>query len=121
VKPLRDLGELLRPIREPGDASRRYGRRLNALARLVRPVDAPAKPGGAIDRAVSVLDDLEQRIAADARFTTGERKYHGERVKDVKEHVSSLKWAMIDSRRAARKARHALDDLASLLNRYGLA
>jgi hypothetical protein len=121
VKPLRDLGELLRPIRERGSAARRYGRRVNSLARLVKPVDAPAKPGGAIDRAVSVLDDLEQRIAADVRLTSSEKRYHGERVKDVKEHVSSLKWALIDSRRAARKVRHALDDLASLLNRYGLA
>lgn len=121
MTPLRDLRELLRPIAEPGDVRRPYGKRINAVARLARTVDTPAKPGGPIDRAVSLLDDLEQQIASDARFAESERRTKGEWVKDVKEHVSSLKYAFVDARRANRKVRHALDDLASLLNRYGLA
>lgn len=121
MTPLRDLQALLRPIREPGDSRKPYGRRLNSVARLARSVDGPAKPGGAIDQAVSMLDDLEEQIASDTRFTASERRSHGEWVKDTKEHVNSLKYAFIDARRANRKVRHALDDLASLLNRYGLA
>jgi len=121
VTPLRDLQALLRPIREPGNPSRPYGRRLNAVARLARSVDAPARPGASIDQAVSLLDDLEEQIASDTRFTTQEKRTHGEWVKDAKEHVSSLKYAFVDARRANRKVRHALDDLASLLDRYGLA
>jgi len=115
-KPLKDLRAMLSLPKTSGP----YTRRMGTLATAVAALDVPAKPGARIDRAVSVLDGLEQQIQNDAKFAAGEKGHGGAWVKDVLEHVSTLKYDLIDARRALRKVRHSFDDLASILNRYGL-
>jgi len=115
-KPLSDLRKLLTLPKSEGP----YTDRMNNLASAVAALDVPAKSGARIDRAVSVLDGLEQQIKNDSAFVASEKSHQGAWVKDVEEHVSTLKYDLIEVRRAIRKVRHSFEDLASILNRYGL-